>query len=66
MRPSRLAIVPEEENRQPSLTVSAAQPGRTMAGAAKAAPLPARSMRRVRLFIGETPGTGNVVWTDTG
>src|SRR6266481_7827372 len=55
-RPSMLAIVPEDENRQPSLTVPAAWAGRTIAGiatdvvsAAAPSPVPRRNERRENL-----------------
>ena len=55
-RPSMLAIVPEDENRQPSLTVPAALAERTIAGiatdvvsAAAPSPVPRRNERRENL-----------------
>src|SRR6267142_2124493 len=60
-RPSMLAIVPEDENRQPSLTVPAAWAGRTIAGiatdvvsAAAPSPVPRRNERRENLDIDRT------------
>src|SRR6266478_4506551 len=58
-RPSMLAIVPEDENRQPSLTVPpAAWAGRTIAGiatdvvsAAAPSPVPRRNERRENLAV---------------